>query len=118
MRRTFFFGCIVVASLALVVWGFFGVPTVLSGANGGDPVGIIDPPSPALTVRVLDVGQGDATYIYNGGSRAIIDGGPDAKRFGKLLDSLHLNGSTIDVVVISHAHADHYTGLLALFDSR
>jgi competence protein ComEC len=77
-----------------------------------------DPPAPALTVRVLDVGQGDATYVHNGNSRAIIDGGPDEIRFGALLDSLGLNNSTIDVVVLSHQHADHYRGLLALFDSH
>ena len=41
-----------------------------------------------LVVRVLDVGQGDATLIENGGSRVLIDGGPDVKRMGELLDSL------------------------------
>jgi competence protein ComEC len=68
-------------------------------------------------VRVLDVGQGDAIYIRNGDSRVIVDGGPDVERFGRLLDSLGLNGSTIDAVVLSHAHYDHYNGLLALFES-
>ncbi|HWH52991.1 MAG TPA: hypothetical protein VN651_15705, partial [Gemmatimonadaceae bacterium] len=34
-------------------------------------------PSRELVVRVLDVGQGDATLIENGGSRVLIDGGPD-----------------------------------------
>ena len=37
---------------------------------------------------------------------------------GELLDSLDLNGKTIDVVILSHAHSDHYAGLSALFDSR
>ena len=69
----------------------------------------------ALTVRFLDVGQGDATYITNGTSKVIIDGGPDTVRFGKLLDSLGLNGQTIDLVVLSHEHADHLSGLLELF---
>lgn len=70
-----------------------------------------------LVVRVLDVGQGDATYITNGASRVIIDGGPDAPRFGALLDSLGLNGSTIDVVILSHQHYDHHAGLRELFRS-
>jgi len=71
-----------------------------------------------LVVRVLDVGQGDATLIENGGSRVLIDGGPDVHRFGHLLDSLHLNNTTFDVVILSHQHADHLVGLRALFESR
>ena len=76
------------------------------------------PTSPSeLVVSVLDVGQGDATYIRNGTSKVIIDGGPDTLRFGRLLDSLGLNGSTIDVVVLSHEHYDHHAGLRELFRS-
>jgi competence protein ComEC len=68
-----------------------------------------------LIVRLLNVGQGDATYIRNGSSRVIIDGGPDPKAFGRYLDSLRLNNSTIDVVILSHQHLDHYSGLRELF---
>jgi competence protein ComEC len=68
-----------------------------------------------LIVRLLDVGQGDATYIRNGASRVIIDGGPDPATFGRYLDSLRLNNSTIDVVILSHQHLDHYSGLRELF---
>ena len=68
-----------------------------------------------LIVRLLDVGQGDATYIRNGSSRVIIDGGPDPETFGRYLDSLALNNSTIDVVILSHQHLDHYRGLRELF---
>jgi competence protein ComEC len=68
-----------------------------------------------LIVRMLDVGQGDATYIRNGGSRVIIDGGPTPATFGRYLDSLSLNNTTIDVVILSHQHLDHYGGLSELF---
>ena len=68
-----------------------------------------------LIVRLLDIGQGDATYIRNGSSRVIIDGGPDTATFGRYLDSLSLNNSTIDVVILSHQHLDHYSGLRELF---
>jgi competence protein ComEC len=68
-----------------------------------------------LIVRLLDIGQGDATYIRNGSSRVIIDGGPDTATFGRYLDSLNLNNSTIDVVILSHQHLDHYSGLRELF---
>ncbi|HVX38435.1 MAG TPA: MBL fold metallo-hydrolase [Gemmatimonadaceae bacterium] len=76
------------------------------------------PPGDTLVVRVLDVGQGDATLITDGGSRVLIDGGPDQARMGALLDSLGLDGQTIDVVILTHQHADHLVGLRALFESR
>lgn len=68
-----------------------------------------------LIVRLLNVGQGDATYIRNGSSRVLIDGGPNTAILGRFLDSLRLNGSTIDVVILSHQHLDHYSGLRELF---
>jgi len=68
-----------------------------------------------LVVRILDVGQGDAIYIENGSSRIIVDGGPNPVTFGRYIDSLGLNNSTIDVVVLTHAHLDHASGLRELF---
>jgi competence protein ComEC len=76
---------------------------------------VSDPAGKELIVRLLDVGQGDATYIRNGTSRIIIDGGPEPIAFGRYLDSLSLNNSTIDVVILSHQHLDHYSGLRELF---
>lgn len=102
------------------------VPTTnapTANAPAANPPPSNAPPSSApasrseLVVRVLDVGQGDATYISNGTSKVIIDGGPDTLRFGWLLDSLGLNGSTIDVVVLTHEHYDHHAGLRELFRS-
>jgi competence protein ComEC len=37
---------------------------------------------------------------------------------GRLLDSLELNNSTIDVVILSHQHADHLFGLRELFETK
>jgi competence protein ComEC len=68
-----------------------------------------------LIVRVLDVGQGDAIYIRNGSSKVLIDGGPLQSTLGRSLDSLRLNDTTIDVVILTHQHLDHYGGLLELF---
>ncbi len=81
--------------------------TAAPGGGGGSPQ--------ELVVRVLDVGQGDANIITNGTSKVIIDGGPDQARFGFLLDSLGLNNTTIDIVILSHEHADHLSGLRELF---
>src|SRR4051812_34520376 len=71
-----------------------------------------------LTVRVLDVGQGDAILIQNGGSTVLVDGGPNATALGKHLDALGLNGGTIDAVILTHAHSDHYMGLRELFATK
>src|SRR5256714_14120457 len=82
------------------------VTSFISDSGGGE-----------LIVRLLDIGQGDATYIRNGSSRVIIDGGPDTATFGRYLDSLRLNNSTIDVVILSHEHLDHYGGRRAPFQN-
>jgi competence protein ComEC len=74
--------------------------------------------STKLVVRVLDVGQGDAILIENGGSRVLIDGGPERSRLGHLIDSLQLNDSTFDVVILTHPHADHLVGLRELFQTH
>jgi len=120
MQRTLTTVFVTAISIAFIAWGLTGgLSHVRAGISDHVDTGsVVDPPAPALTVRLLDVGQGDATYIHNGDSRVIIDGGPDVGRFGTLLDSLGLNGTTIDVVVLTHQHYDHYNGLLALFDSR
>jgi competence protein ComEC len=93
----------------------------VSGSSGSSPAPVRIPAvtsTAALIVRVLDVGQGDAILIQNGGSTILIDGGPNPRALGAHLDALGLNGTTIDAVVLSHAHADHYQGLRELFASR
>jgi competence protein ComEC len=76
------------------------------------------PATTELVVRILDVGQGDAVLIQNGGSTVLVDGGPAPAALGDHLDRLGLNGTTIDAVVLTHAHADHYQGLRELFTTR
>jgi competence protein ComEC len=71
----------------------------------------------ALLVRVLDVGQGDAILIENGGSKILVDGGPNPKVLGRYLDEYGLNGDTISVI-LTHEHADHYMGLRELFAKK
>ena len=84
-----------------------------AGGAMADPGATVAPS--ALVVRVLDVGQGDAIYIANGASSVLVDGGPEPGRLGRLLDSLRLNNTTVDVVVLSHQHYDHHSGLRELF---
>jgi competence protein ComEC len=89
-----------------------GAPTVGAPALGA--------PSrdSTLIVRVLDVGQGDAILVENGGSRVLIDGGPEPVRFGRLLEQLGMEGTTVDAVIITHQHYDHYAGIRELFRTR
>ncbi|MBR6823679.1 MAG: DNA internalization-related competence protein ComEC/Rec2 [Firmicutes bacterium] len=81
-------------------------------------------PTDELELTMLDVGQGDALLIRTPGGRVILldgggnsyDGGYDAD-IGPyvLLPYLKSRGiDSIDIVISSHAHADHYSGLLAV----
>ena len=88
-------------------------PTGSGAPRLGDPAR-----DSTLTVRILDVGQGDAILVENGGSRVLIDGGPDVSRFGQLIEELGLEGNTIDAVILTHQHYDHYSGLRELFRTR
>jgi competence protein ComEC len=107
-----------VASAAVAVLAILGGCVPAEG-SGREPEAASADTSPApVVIKILDVGQGDATLIENGTSRVLIDGGPEESRFGALLDSLHLNGTTFDVVILTHQHADHLIGLRALFESR
>lgn len=58
-------------------------------------------------VHFIDVGQGDATLISQGGSYALIDAGTADATEDLLayLDSLGI--TTIDILVMTHPHADH-----------
>lgn len=68
---------------------------------------------PDASVTVLDVGQGDAILLHGGDERyALVDGGPDRLL---LIDRLREYGvEQLELVVLSHVHADHATGLIDL----
>ena len=62
-------------------------------------------------VCVLDVGQGDAILVQDGGAALLVDAGPDGSVASALLDERVLH---LDAVLITHLHDDHYGGLLDL----
>ncbi|HEX6749217.1 MAG TPA: lamin tail domain-containing protein [Longimicrobium sp.] len=68
-----------------------------------------------LTVRILEVGQGDAIYITNGSSKVMVDGGPSMTTMASRISSLGLDNQTINYMILSHAHDDHYAGLREFF---
>lgn len=66
----------------------------------------------ATSVIFFDIGQGDAALITTSARQTIlIDGGPDRSILRKLGTALPWGDKTIDLVILSHPHADHVTGL-------
>lgn len=64
------------------------------------------------TVTVLDVGQGDAILVQDSGRSMLVDAGPDEQRMREALARTGLR--SVDVLVLTHAHADHTGGASAL----
>ena len=71
-------------------------------------------PDNKLHVSFLDVGQGDAILIQTPNHQDIlVDGGPSAQAIsGELSKHLPFWDRTIELVVLTHPHTDHLTGLL------
>jgi competence protein ComEC len=72
---------------------------------------------PAQTeVRVLDVGQGTSVLVRTPDHHAaLFDAGPAGRDLAGQLRSLGVK--RLDLVVISHPHADHFAGLAEALDS-
>ena len=74
-------------------------------------------PSPPgdLTVRFLDIGQGDATLIQHpDGTAVLFDGGPPEGGVTRLLRRAGVR--RLAVVVATHASRDHHGGLIDVLD--
>jgi competence protein ComEC len=70
-----------------------------------------------LQVNFLDVGQGDSILIETPyGQNILIDGGPDNKILTALGRNLPFWDRTIDLMVLTHPHGDHVTGLVEVLD--
>ncbi|HDQ22846.1 MAG TPA: MBL fold metallo-hydrolase [Candidatus Uhrbacteria bacterium] len=68
-----------------------------------------------LEVVFLDVGQGDAILIKTPYEQNIlIDGGPDNSVLSQLGRNLAFFDKELDLVILTHPHADHVTGLVEI----
>lgn len=68
-----------------------------------------------LHVVFCDVGQGDAIFIRTAnGSDILIDAGPDNKVLNCLGKHMPFWDRTIEVVILTHPHSDHFTGLFSV----
>lgn len=71
-----------------------------------------------LKVAFLDVGQGDAIYIEApNGRQVLIDGGPDSRVLPMLSDVMPAFDRSIDMLIATHADADHIGGLPSVIDN-
>jgi len=89
-----------------------GIRPETSGGDGNGPAGSA---APGLTVRFLDIGQGDAALLQWNGRAALVDGGP-RDHTDVLLEDLRRYGvRKLDWVIASHPHEDHIGGLIGVF---
>lgn len=70
-----------------------------------------------LRVIFFDVGQGDSVLVRTPSHQNIlIDGGPDLAVLNKLGRSLPFYDHTVDLMVLTHSHADHLIGLVDVLE--
>ncbi|HUQ85554.1 MAG TPA: MBL fold metallo-hydrolase [Candidatus Limnocylindrales bacterium] len=71
-----------------------------------------------LKVVFCDVGQGDGIYIRTPeGQDIIVDGGPDNSILLCLSENMPFWDREIELMILTHPHADHYTGLISIAKS-
>lgn len=85
---------------------FFSVLTAIVLFSGKDK---------KLEVVFIDVGQGDAILIRTPNNQDIlIDGGPDNSTVDKIGRLLPFYDRDIELMVLTHAHSDHVSGLVPI----
>ncbi len=71
---------------------------------------------PGLRLDFLDVGQGDSLLITTPNNRyVLVDGGGDFELDYKLSRKIPFPFCNLDMVFLTHSHADHYSGLARVF---
>ncbi|MCX6806599.1 MAG: MBL fold metallo-hydrolase [Candidatus Berkelbacteria bacterium] len=70
-------------------------------------------PDKNFKVTFCDVGQGDAIFVTSpSGFQMLVDGGPSNKVLECLSREMPFWDRNIDLIVLSHPHSDHLTGLI------
>jgi competence protein ComEC len=123
-------GVVPVSAVCMAVVGIVGarrgVPIGRSWLIGGAAAAVaftgvrhIGPPalaSPAgLRVTFLDIGQGDATLVQDGGHAVLVDTGPPGSPILQRLR--HAGVRRLDALVVTHAQADHDGGAAAVLSA-
>ncbi len=94
--------------------GLWSIIAVMMLATAATWAAALERPDGRLHVTYLDVGQGDSIFIVTpGGRQVLIDGGPDPKLLLNLLgERMPFWDRSLDLVVLTHPHADHAAGLI------
>jgi competence protein ComEC len=96
------------AAVALVVAGWAGLRPLVTAGSAVPP---------GWSVAMCDVGQGDATVLRSGADRAVlVDAGPEPALADACLRRLGVRH--LDLVVLTHFHADHVVGLPGVLAGR
>jgi competence protein ComEC len=79
---------------------------------------VLQLPDRKLHVSFLDVGQGDAVLItVPGGQQILVDGGPSPSDLTSALgEEMPFWDRSIDLLIMTHADADHISGLAEVLD--
>ena len=81
----------------------------------GAPTSPIAWPPPGWALIACDVGQGDGLVVDNGdGHVVVIDAGPEPEPMRGCLE--RIGATAVDLVVLTHYHADHVGGLSAVLE--
>ncbi|TNF25664.1 MAG: MBL fold metallo-hydrolase [Deltaproteobacteria bacterium] len=106
-------GAALLAALALTGLAACGTTAPLSGPGPEGPAPTPPPEAgPPLTIRVVDVGQGDGMIILSPTGKAIVVDAGDRGRDAPMAAQLTEDGVTsVDLAVMTHPHADHIGGM-------
>ncbi len=95
---------ILTVTLGLILWS---LSVGLSGVLYGDNL---------LNIHFYDVGQGDAILIQKGDTQIVVDGGPNEQILTDLGRDISPWDREIELLVLTHPHADHLTGLTPVIE--
>ena len=101
--RVYVLSCVCAAALAAMLF------TSYLSSEGGD-----------MDVAVLDVGQGQCIIVTSGMSTAVIDCGSTSGERSGTLAAQYIRGlgrNCVDVLVLTHYHADHVNGVSELMQT-
>jgi beta-lactamase superfamily II metal-dependent hydrolase len=86
---------------------------LVTSQESGQVEGVTQKIDNNLKVVFFDVGQGDAAFVQTPGEKQIlIDGGESQLVLEKLSQQMKFNDREIELVILTHPHADHLGGLI------